>query len=302
MSGERTPDDPLVPAGETWPAVEQVRETPAPVDGTAEAEHLTGLGALPTPPSPAAAPHRFGAARALAILVFSAVAQVVAAMTVLAGAFVIAIGRGEFVNSAAAVSRLTERSTVALLLVSALFTAGAVLLGARWLARDAFYDRTATGIGRLSLTKREAAWSFIAGAGLSLLYGAFCTWVMPPDPATPLGPLAKAAVAGGASTVAWVLLAIVFAPLIEELLFRGLVLRGFTESWGRVPAAIAVTVIFIVMHLFETASYWPATVAVAMMAMATLMARLRTGSLAAAAVVHFAYNGTIVAMSLLWAR
>lgn len=264
----------------------------------AAAVEVTPVVVAETPAVVVEARPRFGAARAFGILVLTFLAQFAAGIFVLIGAVLLAMSRGENVSSAGAIEQVVAQSTAALLLVSGIFSLAAVLVGGRLFARDVFRDHTANGIGRFTLTAREALTWIAAGAGLSLVYGAVCIWVMPPDPNMPPGPLSKAATAGGASRVAWVLLALLFAPVIEELLFRGLLLRGFTQSWGRVPAGIVVTLLFVAMHLFETLAYWPATVAVAAMAGMALLARLRTGSLAAAAAVHAGYNGVIVAMVL----
>lgn len=275
-------------------------ESPPRVDGDADAGD---------PAAPVLAPGvvvtvrpRFGAARAIALLVLTFLAQFVAAIVVIVAGIVVAVGRGRDVSSPEAITNILQQSTLPLLLLSAIGSAVAVVIGGRLLARDTMRDHTASGIGRLTLTKREALTWLATGVASSLVYGAICVWVVPPDPSTPLGPLAKVAASGGWAMAAWALLALVFGPLIEELLFRGLLLHGFTESWGRTPAAIVVTVIFVAMHLFETAAYWPATVAVTAMAVLALTARLRTGSLAAAAAVHFGYNGGIVLMALLGRR
>jgi membrane protease YdiL (CAAX protease family) len=274
---------------------------PPPSDGVALHEPAVEAVAVSESERPAVAvpARRFGAARAIAIFALTFAAQLLASFVVIVVGVALAISRGEGGMNSGVVAVVLERSTVAVLLLSAVGSAAAVLLGGRFLARDLFRDRTASGIGRLAVAQTEAAWSLAAGVGLALIYGLFCTLVLPPDPNMQLGPLAKAAESGGASRAAWALLALVFAPIFEELLFRGIALRGFTESWGRIPAAIVVTVLFVSMHLFETIGYWPATVAITFMALAALGARLRTGSLAAAMLVHFGYNATIAAMALL---
>jgi uncharacterized protein len=89
-------------------------------------------------------------------------------------------------------------------------------------------------------------------------------------------------------------IALLYAPVIEELLFRGLLFKGFSASWGVKTAGVVVTVLFVVLHLFETINYWPATVAVTTMAIGTLLARIRTGSLIPSVAMHFAYNAAVV--------
>jgi membrane protease YdiL (CAAX protease family) len=94
--------------------------------------------------------------------------------------------------------------------------------------------------------------------------------------------------------IAWAVLALVFAPLVEEFFFRGLLLRGFTSSWGRRIGGLIVTLLFIATHLFETFNYWPATLAILFLGIITLLARWSTGSLLPALAAHLAYNSIIV--------
>ncbi|MBV9592228.1 MAG: CPBP family intramembrane metalloprotease [Actinobacteria bacterium] len=46
-------------------------------------------------------------------------------------------------------------------------------------------------------------------------------------------------------------LTVICAPLIEELVFRGLLLRTFMRRWGFWPAAVLSTAIFAVFHTYE---------------------------------------------------
>ena len=89
------------------------------------------------------------------------------------------------------------------------------------------------------------------------------------------------------------MLAVLIAPPIEELLFRGLMLRGLMASWGVTAAGVVVTTLFFVLHLFEAVRYWPAMVAILTLSVATLGVRLRTGSVVAATAVHAAYNAAL---------
>jgi len=58
-------------------------------------------------------------------------------------------------------------------------------------------------------------------------------------------------------SVTWVTVAlliavvVVFAPLTEELVFRGLLLRSFMRKWGFWPAALLSTLIFALFHTYE---------------------------------------------------
>ena len=51
-----------------------------------------------------------------------------------------------------------------------------------------------------------------------------------------------------AGTVLFVLLAVVIAPLFEEVFFRGFLFRGFASSWGWVAGAVVSSAVFGIAH------------------------------------------------------
>jgi membrane protease YdiL (CAAX protease family) len=113
----------------------------------------------------------------------------------------------------------------------------------------------------------------------------------PPPPAFGAG---KALLSFGWA-LAGAALALLAAPVLEELFFRGVLLQGFARSWGLRVSSVLVTVLFWMLHLSETIGYWPANVAIVALAVVALVARLRTGSLGAAVAAHLGYNVLVVA-------
>ena len=84
---------------------------------------------------------------------------------------------------------------------------------------------------------------------------------------------------GMAGRIAVGIAALFVAPPVEEFLFRGLLFKGFSESWGLTAGGIVVSALFVLLHIPETWHYWPANFAVAALAAATLITRRLTGSL-----------------------
>jgi hypothetical protein len=97
-------------------------------------------------------------------------------------------------------------------------------------------------------------------------------------------------IAGGAL---FVVIAVVFAPLFEEIFFRGFVFKGLRHSWGWWPAALGSAVVFGVAHL-------QLTVFVPIFALGIALAWVyeRTGSLWTSIAMHAIFNGLAV---LVWA-
>lgn len=150
-----------------------------------------------------------------------------------------------------------------------------------------------------SLGVSRGSWRAVAaGVGLGLALALAYVMVLiphyPAPPDQPWGPLVTAASAPGWQRHLWALTALLLAPPIEELLFRGVLFEGFANSWGQARAAIAVTAIFTAFHLPEIRAYWPAIVGVAVVATITMVLRLVTRSIGPTIALHAAYNFGLV--------
>jgi membrane protease YdiL (CAAX protease family) len=92
----------------------------------------------------------------------------------------------------------------------------------------------------------------------------------------------------------WMVLgtAVIIAPVTEEVVFRGLVLEGLGRTLGNAG------VLFTLLHVPDTAHYWPATVMILVMGLIAGALRVRTGHIGPAVGVHFGHNAVV---ALLWA-
>jgi membrane protease YdiL (CAAX protease family) len=140
---------------------------------------------------------------------------------------------------------------------------------------------------------RDLAAGAALGLVMSLLYVLVLN-MLSVEPTGPLSPLVVAASTPGWQRDVWALIAIAVAPPIEEFLFRGVLFQGLASAWGAAVSAIAVTVIFALFHLPETISYWPAIIAVTIMAVITMAVRLKARALGPAVALHAAYNAGLV--------
>jgi len=96
-----------------------------------------------------------------------------------------------------------------------------------------------------------------------------------------------------AGIVLFVILAVVMAPLFEEIFFRGFLFRGFSSSWGWVAGACVSAAVFGIAHL-------QLDVFVPLFALGLALAWVykRTGSLWTSIAFHALFNGLSV---LAWA-
>jgi membrane protease YdiL (CAAX protease family) len=109
-----------------------------------------------------------------------------------------------------------------------------------------------------------------------------------------MGPLARAADAGGWARLGWAALAVLVAPPAEELVFRGVLYAGLARSLWPTLAAVVTTAIFVALHLTEVGAYWPGWLAIGAMGALALRVRLREGSLWPAIALHATYNAGLV--------
>jgi hypothetical protein len=101
------------------------------------------------------------------------------------------------------------------------------------------------------------------------------------------------------STTGWVmvmLLAVVGAPVVEELFFRGLLQGAFTRRVGAVPAIFITALIFSFAHIFNEGPLAPIILFPAALLLGYL--RYRTGRLAAGMVAHATFNATMFLLLL----
>ncbi len=80
-------------------------------------------------------------------------------------------------------------------------------------------------------------------------------------------------------------LAVVIAPVFEEILFRGVALPLFARKWGVGPAVVAVSVFFAAIH-FHVPSFVPLFV----IAVAFSLAYIGSGSIVVPVVMHGLFN------------
>ncbi|HVA44170.1 MAG TPA: CPBP family glutamic-type intramembrane protease [Acidimicrobiales bacterium] len=94
-----------------------------------------------------------------------------------------------------------------------------------------------------------------------------------------------------------VLLAVVGAPLVEELLFRGLIQGAFSRRTGAVPAIFITALIFSFAHIFNEGPAAPLLIFPSGLILGYL--RYRTGRLAAGMLAHATFNATLFLILLI---
>jgi membrane protease YdiL (CAAX protease family) len=184
--------------------------------------------------------------------------------------------------------------TVVMTLVATVFAGFVALRMARGTLPGSIGSGALATIGWSRASKSQLAIAAAVGATIALFYLVVLLRHFPPAPGQTAGSFTSAIKSGGWPVHIWALLAIVSAP-IEEFVHRGVLFSGLSRSWGTLWSGLFVTVVFVLGHLFETRTYWPALLSVTLAATAFLILRIKTKSFIPSVICHAAYNAVIVA-------
>lgn len=170
----------------------------------------------------------------------------------------------------------------------------------RWLGPACVHDGTATGIGLRAAQRSAYLQAFLAaliliGVVVALLY------IFPPDTSR-VQTLALSRMFSGPAYVVAALLGmfILLGPLLEEIVFRGIIFAGLATRAGPIWAGVITTLLFIAVHAPEKLSYPPGFFDVGLLATACVLLRLKAGSIKPGIMLHILYNGgTVLATGLI---
>ena len=84
-----------------------------------------------------------------------------------------------------------------------------------------------------------------------------------------------------------------FVPLVEELLFRGLIFGLLSKKMGVWGGSIVTTILFIALHLSKTSIESQQLIGVTILAIAAILLRIKSKSIGPSVTLHCFYNLTI---------
>ncbi|HEY4086649.1 MAG TPA: type II CAAX endopeptidase family protein [Bryobacteraceae bacterium] len=128
----------------------------------------------------------------------------------------------------------------------------------------------------------------VAGAILEYALGT-------PDVETPFVKL----LADPASRIAIVVMGVTVGPVVEELLFRGLLQPVLIGSAGVFPGILITSVIFGALHLSQNGNLWQSGLIIMLVGFVLGTVRHISGSTRASTIVHIAYNSLPMVVLLL---
>jgi CAAX protease family protein len=236
------------------------------------------------PPPPSLAPREIWTFRDLAIFVaFLPLALLLSKLAVLVGYALMRPFAGWHAKAEAA-----QFNTIFLLVqqcVLYLFVLAFLVLLAWFLHRQPLWK----SLGWQKPTPRLTA-LFLA-AGVALAVGtSLVLWLLPDTQSFPLEELFNTRVAA----IALSAFAVSFAPLMEEVVFRGLVFAVVEHSMGWRWAVVISAALFAGLHVPEYWHAWHHLMLIFVVGLVFSLARGLTGNLAPSVILHVGYNSVIV--------
>ncbi|MDO8580619.1 MAG: CPBP family glutamic-type intramembrane protease [Candidatus Omnitrophota bacterium] len=137
----------------------------------------------------------------------------------------------------------------------------------------------------------------VLGLGFAF-FSAFILVTRQVQPVTPLGEMLDNS-QSITVLVLFVGLAILIAPLIEEIVFRGYLFSVIEKINGKRMAIYCVAAIFALMHVGQYWGDWAAIAVVAILGLALSLLRAWTGSTIATSVMHYVYNTGVTVLPII---
>ena len=225
--------------------------------------------------------------------------QLVAGIFVVIGAGIYAVAALGLKPDEAGFIEFIMQTTLYSLVPIFIISGYAVLMVTRWLARDVMTDGEITGLG----WAKSSPLRCLAGAALGAII--YCSTIflvgalfpnLEPESGGPIEAMAKQ---GGVMLLLLIIAVVIFAPLVEEFLFRGVMLAGFTRSFGFPVAAFFCTSLFVLVHLDAIMRYTPGIIPLTGLALGALLVRVKFKSVWPAIAAHFGYNGMAVLLPMI---
>lgn len=108
--------------------------------------------------------------------------------------------------------------------------------------------------------------------------------------------LLDATTSGGVTTILAVLVAVVFAPVVEEVIYRGVLFQALRRRLGLWPGIVISSIVFAILHAEVQEPIYSAALAVLAAWLAATFHR--TGSLVVPILGHATFNAIMVALAL----
>ena len=135
---------------------------------------------------------------------------------------------------------------------------------------------------------------------LGLVFAYVSTEVIASRAIQPITPLSK--VIEETTSSFWMfiflMMAVVVAPAVEEIIFRGYFYRVLVLAKGKITALVAVAAVFAFLHVGQYWGDWAAIAMVSVLGLTLTVIRAWTGTTIASAVMHYIYNAALTILPM----
>jgi membrane protease YdiL (CAAX protease family) len=146
------------------------------------------------------------------------------------------------------------------------------------------------GLKWRKISVRAGVWCALGGVALAILIQ-FAPPILPTSQEFPLQKLFNSPAAG--YTIA--AFAVLMAPFMEELIFRGLLFAFFERLAGVPLAVVGTAALFAALHVSQYWGAWNHVVLITFVGVCFSVVRGVTGSVTPGYILHTAYNATLIA-------
>ncbi len=207
--------------------------------------------------------------------------------------FLAMVVAGVFLKSAGEIFPVLE-SRMGQLLLSAVFSSAiALILIAR--ASRKFSDRGFLSNAGLRKGEKSVMEVFVVPALVGVFFAVVSSGIMMLRHTQPVTPLSEVI---DATDSLWLFavflaLAVLAAPLIEEIIFRGYFFHVISRARGKRFAVYVISLVFAFLHVGQYWGDWAAIVMVMFLGFALTILRARSATTLASIVAHYVYNAGV---------
>ncbi len=159
-----------------------------------------------------------------------------------------------------------------------------------------FLDKVSLRTNRRPLVK-----IVLVPLAFGIILGVLSSWITIERPHKPVTPLDEALKTADSSTslIVFAAMAVLVAPLLEEIVFRGYFFAFLEKMKGKVFAITAVSLIFAYLHVGQYWGDWLAIVVITIMGFSLTLLRSWTGSAIPSTITHYLYNALLIIVPIL---
>jgi uncharacterized protein len=182
---------------------------------------------------------------------------------------------------------LLKDQTAILLLVLSTLPAHLLTLGLVWAVVTGFGKRPFWPTLGWSWSPRVGLWTSTGVAILVLVVGGLLTIVVKGEPTE----LDQIVASSTAARISIALLATLTAPLVEEMIYRGLLYSALQRVTGMVWAVIIVSTLFAGVHVYQYKNNLGVIAAITIFSLSLTLMRAYSGRLLPCYIMHLVFNG-----------